>query len=141
MDRLCIAFVASSPPNNLFYSSLKYIPSQASTRSWPGVDASYRTPRTIAGPLTMASLAMASGFVLYSSACESTGYRVQDVSEILHQPSSIEPIFPEIQVKFLLVKRLFFETLVRFFETFETECFDSNIIELVFIQSGNFNRN
>lgn len=51
----------------------------------------------------MASLAMASGSVLYSSACESTGYRVQDVSEILHQPSSTSSL-PETEVKFLQMK-------------------------------------
>jgi len=78
--------VASSPPNDLFYSSLKYIPSQASTRSWPGVGASYRTPRTIARRLTMASLAMASGSVLYSSACKSTKVSCTGCPKIANQP-------------------------------------------------------
>lgn len=119
-DRLYL--VASSPPNDLFYSSLSLseIYLEPVIRSRPGIGAPYRTPRTMARSLTMASLAMASGSALYYFACECTGVSCTGCPRNRALPRAY--FSSKLESKIFFSKE-FDKTHVLFFLTFRVDCF------------------
>jgi len=85
--------------------SLPEIYIEPAIRSWPGIGAPYRTLRTMARPLTMASLAMASGSALYSSACTGVSCTGCPRNRALPPPPPSLFLLLEIRVKFFFGKK------------------------------------
>lgn len=99
--------------------SLSEIYLEPAIRSRPGIGAPYRTPRTMARSLTMASLAMASGSALYSFACECTGVSCTGCPRNRASPRLF---LSKLESKIFFSKR-FGQAHMLFFLTFRDDCF------------------